>query len=259
VRQLVSSFGKAIWRSRPVQLFLGGLLAFYLRLIKATTPFAIEPAGVLAEIENNQPVIIAMWHGQHFMAPLVMTPRMRFATLISRHGDGEINAIAARMFGIKPIRGSGGQTAEQVARRGGSGALRAMIATIESGASLCFTADVPKVARVAGKGIVTLARHTGRPIIPMAAVTRRRFSFRSWDRASIGMPFTRGALVLGEPIAVDRRAGPTEIEAARLAVEAGLDAVHRRAYAIVDAIDPGADHADIREARQAARAAGETP
>ena len=43
------------------------------------------------------PAIIAMWHGQHFMAPFIKRkdPRHRTKVLISRHRDGEINARAA--------------------------------------------------------------------------------------------------------------------------------------------------------------------
>ena len=87
---------------------------------------------------------------------------------------------------------------------------------------------------------MTLARLSGRPIYPLAVVTNRRFDFKSWDRASLGKPFGRGAMVLGDPILVDRAADEDDQEQARLAVERGLDAVHARAYALVGSTDPGA-------------------
>jgi len=37
-----------------------------------------------------------------------------------------------------------------------------------------MTADVPKVSRVAGLGIVKIAQMSGRPIYPVAIATRRR-------------------------------------------------------------------------------------
>ena len=43
--------------------------------------------------------------------------------------------------------------------------------------------------------------------MPVAVVTSRRIDFRSWDRASLGLPFGRGAMVLGEPIACAARCG----------------------------------------------------
>ena len=108
------------------------------------------------------------------------------------------------------------------------------------GATVAMTADVPKIARIAGLGIVTLGRISGRPIVPVAVVTSRRIDFKSWDRASIGLPFGRGAIVIGEPIRVAANADAEAMEAARLAVQDGLDAAHARAYALIGDVDPGA-------------------
>jgi hypothetical protein len=112
-----------------------------------------------------------------------------------------------------------------------------------------MTADVPKVARIAGLGIVTLGRISGRPIVPVAVVTSRRIDFNSWDRASIGLPFGRGAIVIGDSIHVAPDADAQAMERARLAVQDGLDSVHARAYALVGDVDPG------RELRPAERTA----
>ncbi len=103
-----------------------------------------------------------------------------------------------------------------------------------------MTADVPKVSRVCGLGIVTLAQISGRPIVPVAVVTSRRIDFSSWDRASLGLPFGRGAMVLGEPIHVPRDAERGRARRGAPCRRAGLDAVHERAYALVGARDPGA-------------------
>jgi lysophospholipid acyltransferase (LPLAT)-like uncharacterized protein len=140
---------------------------------------------------------------------------------------------------VTPVRGSGGRS-HRVRDKGGAPAMLALRRLLDDGATVCMTADVPKRARVAGRGIVALARLTGRPIAPVAVVTSRRFDFRSWDRASLGKPFGRGAIVIGDFIHVPADADSSTLEAARLAVQNGLDAVHARAYAIVGARDPGA-------------------
>jgi lysophospholipid acyltransferase (LPLAT)-like uncharacterized protein len=111
----------------------------------------------------------------------------------------------------------------------------------DAGSSVAMTADVPKRARVAGMGIVTLAKLSGRPIVPTAAVMSRRVQFNSWDRASLGLPFGRAIIVVGDIIRVSRDADEDEMEAARVAVERGLDQAHRQGYAMVGATDPGAD------------------
>ena len=229
---------KRLGRSRLVQETAGLLASGYLRFVRSTNRFVQEPPGFIEQIGTDLPVIAAMWHGQHFMIHYAWPKGARVAALISRHQDGQINAVILRRFGVQAIRGSGG-SAVKARRRGGAAAMLAMARALADGQTIVMTADVPKVARQAGLGIVTLARITGRPIYPVAVVTSRRFDFSSWDRASLGKPFGRGAMVLGDPIRVDRNADAAALEAARRAVEDGLNEVHRRAYAIVGGHDPG--------------------
>lgn len=230
---------KQVGQSVPVQAALGRMLAGYLRLVGRTNRFAQDPPDLFARLERDAPFICALWHGQHFMVPLGKRPQDRYAVLISRHGDGGINAAACDAFGIRPIRASGG-AARKMHKRGGVVGLREMLRALDDGESVTLTADVPKTARVAGLGIVTLARLSGRPIYPTAVVTSRRKDFESWDRASIGLPFGRGVVAIGDPVRVDRHADEAALEAARLAVQSGLDEVHDRAFALVGSRDPGA-------------------
>jgi lysophospholipid acyltransferase (LPLAT)-like uncharacterized protein len=230
---------KVLGRTRPALAAAGWAAGIYLGLVRATNRFVQEPLDFVETIEGDLPVIAAMWHGQHFMIHFAWPRAARVAALISRHRDGEINAAILRRFGITAIRGSGGSSSDQMRRRGGATALREMARALAGGQTVVMTADVPKVARRAGLGIVTLAKLSGRPIYPIAVVTSRRFDFRSWDRASLGKPFGRGAMVLGEAIRVPRDADDAAMEAARHAVERGLNAVHERAYALVRTEDPG--------------------
>jgi lysophospholipid acyltransferase (LPLAT)-like uncharacterized protein len=231
---------KRLGRTKFAQEALGFLLATYIRLVRRTNRFSLEPNDIDQAIAGQTPLIVAMWHGQHFMISYAW-PRSiaRMAALISRHGDGGVNAVALRRLGVLPIRGSGAR-AGRMHGKGGAPAMREMLRALAEGISVAITADIPKQARVAGAGIVMLARVSGRPIAPTAVVTSRRFDFKSWDRASVGKPFGRGAIVVGDLIHVAADADETELEEARKAVEAGLDAVHARAYARVGAADPGA-------------------
>lgn len=232
-------FVKRLGRSGPVQEALGFLLARYLRLVQATNRFVMDPPDIYDRVGPAQPVIAAMWHGQHFMISFGKRPQDPAAALVSRSADGEFNAIALRHLGIRAIRGSGSRRS-QVVSKGGASALRAMARALAGGEMVVMTADVPKVSRRCGPGIVTLASLSGRPICPVAVVTSRRIDFKSWDRASIGLPFGRGAIVIAEPIFVPRDADAAALEAARVAVENGLDDVHARAYALIGSADPGA-------------------
>ncbi len=232
---MASSFLK----SRFVQEALGRSLALYLRLLRRTNRFVLEPADIYEKVRPELPLIIAMWHGQHIMIPFARPDWMPACSLVSRHGDGGFNAIALRELGIGAIRGSGA-LGRKVREKGGASAFLAMVRRLAAGDTMVLTADIPKRARVAGAGIVSLARASGCPIYPVAVVTSRRIDFNSWDKASIGLPFGRGAIVVGDPIHVAREADEATVEAARCAVEAGLDAVHARAYALIGSVDPGA-------------------
>jgi hypothetical protein len=218
-------------------------MGLYLRFVRATSRMAVEPAAYDEEIASRFPAIVAMWHGEHFMTPFVKRPQDRAAVMISRHGDGEINA--------------GAQRRDQVRKRGGAEALRAMLGALEEGYNVAMTADVPKVSRVAGRGIVVLAQLSGRPIIPLAVVTGRGIRFSSWDRSVIGLPFGRAAIVAGTPIAVPRAIGAAEAERFRVMVQEGLDAVHARAYALAGGRDGGAGRAEVIAARERAAAGAE--
>ena len=106
------------------------------------------------------PAILVFWHGQHFMTPFIKRKASyRAKTLISRHRDGEFNAIAAEWLGIGTIRGSGDH-GSAFHRKGGVGAFKEMVRALEDNYNIAVTADVPKRARVAGLGIMMLARES---------------------------------------------------------------------------------------------------
>jgi lysophospholipid acyltransferase (LPLAT)-like uncharacterized protein len=174
------------------------------------------------------------------MVPFAKPKDMPFAVLISRHRDGEINASACRNFDIIPTRGSGGRP-DQSERKGGAGGLRSLIRFLNDGVSVCMTADVPKVARVAGPGIIALARLSQKPIVPIAVISKRHRIFDSWDRATIGLPFSHLVIAMGEPIMVGRDLDGDQLEAIRKELETRLDLLHERSYQRVGAIDPGRD------------------
>ena len=223
---------KRIGRSRAAQGALAFFAAHYLRLVERTTRFTIEPPDFRDRVIANAPVIAALWHGQHVGAHFAWPPGIKVAALISRNRDAEANALVLERLGVIPIRGSGGR-AEKMRKRGGFQALREMLRQLQAGVSLVLTADVPKTARVVGAGVITLAKLSGRQIYPLAVASARRVDFNSWDRASVPLPFSRGAIVVGEPITVAADASDQDVEDARQRVERALDAAHARAYEIL--------------------------
>ncbi len=216
-----------------MQRALGVLAAEYLRLVWYTNRFSYQPHDVYGIVEPLMPAIFVFWHGQHFMTPFIKTKdSYRAKVLISRHRDGEFNALAVERLGIGTIRGSGDHSGA-FHRKGGVGAFLEMVRTLEDGCNMATTADVPKRARVAGLGAIMLARETGRPIMPFAMVTSRFIRLKNWDSTTINLPFGRGAVVGIEPVYVPPDADAATMEKLRQQVENLLNEATRRAYAAV--------------------------
>lgn len=213
---------------------IGTAMAWYLKMVRNTNRFVIEPSDIYETILPDVPVIVAMWHGQHFMAPFVRPEGWSVKVMISRSADGEVNAIAAQKLGLGLIRASGGRKAHQIKKRGGMRGFIEAMRALQNGDNVALTADVPKgPARVSGLGIVQLARHSGRRILPIAVATSRSIELNSWDKASVNLPFGKGSIAFGELIHVASDADDEALEEARLKVEAGLNATTKRAYELV--------------------------
>jgi lysophospholipid acyltransferase (LPLAT)-like uncharacterized protein len=229
LKKLLRNLSRAGWLQRVV----GFLAAEYLRLVWLTNKFSFDPADVYAVVEPQMPVIFAFWHGQHFMTPFIKTKEShRAKVLISLHRDGEFNAIAAERLGIGTIRGSGDH-GSAFHRKGGVGAFKEMVRALAENYNIALTADVPKRSRVAGLGIIMLARESGRPIMPFAMATSRFIRLDNWDGTTINLPFGRGALVGIEEIFVPSDADAETMEKLRVQLEANLNEATRRAYAQV--------------------------
>jgi lysophospholipid acyltransferase (LPLAT)-like uncharacterized protein len=223
---------KRLVGSRPFQRTVGVMAAEYLRLVWMTTRFTVEPEDFVEHAQFDFPVIVGVWHGQHYLLPFMRGERA-FKVLVSRHRDGEINAIAAEHLGIGTIRGSGDHGGE-FARKGGVSAFRQILATLAQGCSVTLTADVPKVTRTAGLGIVRLAAVSGRPIYLVAIATRNRVTLDNWDRTEINLPFGRGGIVGRGPFRVAADADADALETARRTIETELDIATTRAHELAD-------------------------
>ena len=116
-------------------------------------------------------MIVAMWHGQFLLLPLIKPKTVPVHNMVAKHTDGEMIARTLLHFDMGLIRGAG--AGEKGKDRGGAGALRAALKALRANITVALTTDIPPgPARVAGMGIVTLARMSGRPIVPLAVGDR---------------------------------------------------------------------------------------
>lgn len=226
---------RRITRTRGFKTTLGVVAAEYLRFVWKTNRLIVDPPHLYSLVEPDLPIIVAMWHGQHFMMPFLKQdiPQHRAKVLISRHHDGDINAVAAERLKVGTIRGSGDHGG-RFDRKGGVGAFKSMMEALDQGYNVALTADVPKVARIAGSGIIKLACYSGRPIYAVAIATSRRIELNNWDRSAINLPFGTIAIAADGPIHVPEDASDDVVEHHRSTLQARLDALTDRAYALAE-------------------------
>jgi lysophospholipid acyltransferase (LPLAT)-like uncharacterized protein len=226
---------RRVSRSAAMKGIFASLLANYLRLVNATSRLVFDPGDPYEIFADVAPAIITMWHGQHFMLPFIRRGDLDVRVLISRHYDGEINALVAKKFGIGTIRGSGARNPARMLEKGGMSGFMEMKSALEQNAWVAMTADISNLAaRRAGLGVVYLARVSGRPILPVAYASSRRLEIESWDRATLNLPVSRAACVFGAPIRVPADADDALLEKKRLEVQEALNAATKRAYDLVD-------------------------
>ncbi len=220
---------RRLLRSKAVVSASGSLAAAYIKFVWKTSRIIYDPADLEDHLRSHQPFIAAMWHGQFLMIPAAAPKALPFKCMVARHNDAEIIGHALGKFGHGLIRGAGAGNRRR--DRGGAHALRAALKTLNANENVPMTAEVPPgPARKAGIGIVTLAKLSGRPIIPVAVASSRFFTVPTWSRFTVNLPFSKLSVVAGERVDVPEDADEAQLEAARQQVEDGLNAMTHRAY-----------------------------
>ncbi len=225
----LKDLGRRLQRSEAFLNAVGKLAARHIRTVYSTSKVIREPADMDAYLEQIHPMIVAMWHGQFLLLPLIKPKTVQVSNMVARHSDGEMVGRMLLNFDMGLIRGAG--ASEKGKDRGGASALRAALKALRKDITVAMTTDIPPgPARVAGMGIVMLGRMSGRPIVPLAIATGRFIALPTWSRFTINLPFTKLAMVAGDPIHVPRDADEETMEDYRRKVEAAMNAATERAY-----------------------------
>jgi lysophospholipid acyltransferase (LPLAT)-like uncharacterized protein len=210
---------KSLTRSEGARRLFCWLGSLYIRLVFVTGRWDVVGGEIPAELwDRGVPFILAFWHGRILMMPYCWRLGLPIRMLISSHRDGALISGTVKHFGIDTVAGS--------TRKGGSGALRAMLHALKSGIWVGITPDGPRGPRMrASEGVVQVARMSGAPVVACSFSAARRKVLGSWDGFLVAWPFSRGVFVWGEPVSVARDSSAVEQEQARLAIEASLNAV----------------------------------
>jgi lysophospholipid acyltransferase (LPLAT)-like uncharacterized protein len=228
---------RRVLRSDVFQAIAARCVHWALLAIYRSNPPVAGSDDLAAAARAHRPMIIALWHGQQLLVQFTRPPGEHVAGLVSRSADAELNARVLELAGNEVIRGSGGRERRKTARKGGVQALIALRNALREGRHVVLIADISKgEPRQAGEGIVTLAKISGRPIVPVALATSRYHVVeKSWDKTTINLPFGRRCLKIGTPIRVSADASDEDIEAARAEVTRQLNDLTEKAYALAEA------------------------
>jgi lysophospholipid acyltransferase (LPLAT)-like uncharacterized protein len=173
---------------------------------------------------GRQPVM-AFWHGRILPATFYFR-RRGIVVITSENFDGEWIARIIERFGYGTARGS----TSHGARR----AMLQLVKDMKAGLPAGFTLDGPRgPAHVAQPGAVWLASATGNPLLPFHLEASAHWSLRSWDRTQIPKPFSTVALVVGEPMDVERSTSAETLERVRIELERRLRLLEDRAHTLL--------------------------
>jgi lysophospholipid acyltransferase (LPLAT)-like uncharacterized protein len=205
-------------RSRFAIRLLGRLLAacarLYFRLVRTeihltqplTSPYEKKGETVYLYCLSHHSILCAIFCGRCD----------RLAGLVSRHADGSFVADAMECIGLRPIRGSN--------RRGGAAAMKEMLdATAEL--DIAIATDGPRGPHeVVKEGIIFLASHSGRPIMPTGVAANRAWKpWLKWTYLTIPKPFSRAVMVGGAPFWVPPNLSREEREVYRQKLQVEMD------------------------------------
>jgi lysophospholipid acyltransferase (LPLAT)-like uncharacterized protein len=159
-------------------------------------------------------VIYAFWHG-HLLYLMYRYRGTGVRILVSQSQDGEVLSRVLQRFGLATIRGS--------SSRGGRRSLLELVRQARAGASAGIAPDGPRGPRHhVQSGIITLARLTALPILPVAVGARWKIEFQSWDRFLLPLPGSRLVVAYGEPVLVPSDADSSVMEHKRQELQGTL-------------------------------------
>ena len=204
-------------KTRLIAFLLAGVVRILCGTVRLTVEREPEMNAVIAESNGG---MFVTWHGRVMLCIHHYRGRGYFA-LVSLSRDGDLLAEYFRYVGMRVIRGS--------SKRGGAGAARQAINTLNAGGTMAFTPDGPRgPLGSAQPGVAYFALKSGRPIIPVGVACTPCRYLSTWDKHLIPLPFSRAHWVHGNPIFV--REGD-DLEIARQTIEAAINEAQARAEA----------------------------
>lgn len=191
---------------------LAGLgLHIYTLLVSRTSRYVVrgEEHFEKAWVEG-QPVIFAAWHGLTMMGLCYFFRffgHHRYAILVPADRRGTTLGTWFRLLGMEPY--SVGHYSKSLSQARG---VVHLVRAVKRGANTFINPDGPDgPPHVVKPGVVYIAQKTGARLLPGAAFTATKCRLKRWDRYTVPLPFSRIAIVVGEPVSAPRDGDPEAI------------------------------------------------
>ncbi len=191
---------------KSIKFFFAGILgSLIIRLLISTIRIIERPDNYPEKlIRQGENIIFAYWHA-FMLVPAYTARNLGIKVMVSQHTDGEYITRVIERLGFTTVRGS--------TTRGGVKALLKMIKDSKEGTAIAITPDGPRGPRLTIQpGIIYLSQKTGFPIIPTSLGLTSYWELPSWDKFRIPKPFSKAALIYGEPIHIPPKLNKSEVE-----------------------------------------------
>lgn len=232
LKQLWRKIRKLLMDSRVGKGIIVFLITNYLRLVYWTNPWIKGSANPREAHRKYTPFIITFWHGRHIMGPFLRPRGENILAMFSRSVDAELNALTGEKLGLETVRGSGSRKDRHDTNKGGARALLLLNRALRYGKTTAMIADIAhNKAREAGRGIILLAKLSGRPIVPyIYAFSREKILEKTWDKMAIPLPFGHSVFLMGDAFFVPQDADDALLEKKRLELTDIMNNLTEEAY-----------------------------
>jgi lysophospholipid acyltransferase (LPLAT)-like uncharacterized protein len=175
--------------------------------------------------------LFAIWHQQLLQGNLAQKD-VPHVVLVSKSKDADLIAHTCKKLGFIACRGS---SMRGGVNKGGKEAKQQMVELLKSGIAGAITVDGPNgPPKMPKPGIIDIAKKTGHPIVPYAAVPESYWEFNSWDKFRLPKPFSRVMIVYGSPIKVNEDTDYEEFNEIKLKLKLALDEAEKKCRTYFD-------------------------
>jgi len=214
---------------------LAGLSSLLLSIYQATLEFRVEGDDHLRILEaRSRNYVAAVWHT--FVDAAIFCLHSRGLVVYSDHPRTEEYEKSwthfLREIGLKTIRSLGFEVLDASLGKQSAGIVN-FIKMIKSGSPALVAPDGPHGPIYKAKpGVIYMARKSDSVVLPVGFSFSRYVTGPNWDDFSLPLPFSRVAMVIGEPIDPFLFA-EDELDKAALMMEERLDQLHFRANELI--------------------------